>query len=404
MLSTGFSAAGKGLGRLARAALAAAGLAALSACATSPTGPAVVGDPGPAIDLSRPVPVALLVPGGTGDPGREEIAQSLVNAARLAQADLGGVPIDLRVYDTGGSASGGNEAASRAVAEGAQIIVGPLFSTETAGVEPVADAAGLSVLSFSNNPSVASDNVYLLGLTFGNTADRIVSYALSRGLRNIGVIYPNGLEGATARNAVAAAVRRQGGNLVAEQSYDLSVTGIERAVGPIAERMLETGASAVVLADTPTGGLGFVADGLRAEGLGAGTQFLGIHRWDVSGEVLAQPSMQGSWFAAPDPAFLDGFEARYRAAYGTRPHEVAGLAYDGVAAVGALVRDAVATGSPAPFAPANLTDPDGFAGVYGPFRLLPNGVNQRNLAVREVRFGAAPVVDRAPRAFVGLGL
>jgi ABC-type branched-subunit amino acid transport system substrate-binding protein len=403
MPSTGLSAGSSRFATAARAALAAFGLAALSACATAPTRPVVVGDPGPSIDLSQPVPVALLVPGGTGDPGREEIAQSLVNAARLAQADLAGVPLDLRVYDTGGSASGGNAAASRAVAEGARIIVGPLFSTETAGVEPVADAAGLSVLSFSNNPSVASDNVYLLGLTFGNTAERIVSHAMSRGLRNIGVVYPNGLEGETARNAVAQAVRAQGGTLVAEQGYDLSVTGIERAVGPIAQRMLETGANAVVLADTPTGGLGFVADGLRAEGLGSGTQFLGIHRWDVSGEILTQPSLQGSWFAAPDPAFLDTFEARYRSAYGTRPHEVAGLAYDGVAAVGALLREAVATGNPAPFAPASIAGAQGFAGVYGPFRLLPSGLNQRNLAVREVRLGSAPVVDRAPRAFTGLG-
>jgi hypothetical protein len=45
---------------------------------------------------------------------------------------------------------------------------------------------------------------------------------------------------------------------------------------------------------------------------------------------------------------------------------------------------------------------EGFDGVYGAFRLLPNGLSERNLAVREVRDGTAPVIDRAPRAFVGL--
>ena len=41
--------------------------------------------------------------------------------------------------------------------------------------------AGLTVLSFSNNASVAGQNVYVLGNTFDNTADRLVGYGLSRG-------------------------------------------------------------------------------------------------------------------------------------------------------------------------------------------------------------------------------
>lgn len=397
MLSTAFTQVNLARRRLC-GALAALGMAALAGC--TPMQPSDVAAPGSAIDLSQPVRVALLVPLGTGDPGREEIGQSLVNAARLAEADLGGVPLDLQVYETGGSTGGGASAAERALAEGAQIIVGPLFSTETAGVGPVAAAAGVPVLSFSNNPEVAGGSVYLLGLTFDNTAGRVVSYARGQGLSRFGIVYPNGIEGETARQAVAAAVSRQGGSIVAERGYNLSVADIERASGPIADALRSAGANAVVLADVPTGGLGYIADGLRDNGLDRGAvQFLGLHRWDVSAEVLNQPSLQGAWFAAPDPAFLNRFEARYRAAYGTRPHELAGLAYDGVAAVGALLREAMAGTNPAPFSAPSLTDADGFAGVYGPFRLMPGGLNQRNLAIREVRSGSAPVIDPASRAF-----
>jgi ABC-type branched-subunit amino acid transport system substrate-binding protein len=392
------------IGNLARAALVATGALALAACQVGP--PTQVGPaPGPSVDLSEPVRVALLVPLGTGDPGREEIGQSLLNAARLAERDLQAVALDMRVYETGGTASGGNSAARRAVEEGAQVIVGPLFSTETSGAEPVAAAAGIPVLSFSNNPSVAGNGVYLLGMTFENTASRVVGYAASRGMRNVGVVYPNGLEGETARQAVRSAAGRQGSTVVAERGYDLSIRDIERDSAPIARSMREAGATAIVLADVPTGGLGFMADGLRGAGLASSeAQFLGMHRWDVSAEVLAQDSLQGGWFAAPDPALLGTFEARYRAAYGQRPHEIAGLAYDGIAAVGALVSDARARRLADPFSPANLTGAGGFAGVYGPFRLLPNGLNQRNLAVLEVRNGSASVIDRAPRAFTGLGL
>lgn len=397
MLSTAFTQVNLGRRRIL-GALSALGIAALAGCA--PTQPSDVAAPSEAIDLSQPVRVALLVPLGTGDPGREEIGQSLVNAARLAETDLAGLPLDLQIYETGGSAAGGASAARRAVEDGARIIVGPLFSTETAGAGPVAASAGVPVLSFSNNPDVAGGSVYLLGLTFDNSAARVVSHARSQGLDRFGIVYPNGIEGETARRAVAAAVSRQGGSIVAERGYNLSVADIERASRPIADTLRSSGANAVVLADVPTGGLGYVADGLRKAGLDSGAvQFLGIHRWDVSAEVLNQPSLQGAWFAAPDPAFLNRFESRYRAAYGMRPHELAGLAYDGVAAVGALVREAIGGSNPAPFSAASLTDPSGFAGVYGPFRLLPGGLNQRNLAIREVRSGSAPVIAPATRTF-----
>ena len=72
--------------------------------------------------------------------GATQIARSLENAARLAQADLRNATIDLAVYPTAGTTAGGAAAAPQAVAEGAKIIVGPLFSTETAGAQPVAAA------------------------------------------------------------------------------------------------------------------------------------------------------------------------------------------------------------------------------------------------------------------------
>ena len=85
MLSTHFPAR-----RAVLSGLLAVGL--LSGCAT---GPRVAGDNGIAVDPSQPVRVALLVPYGTGDPGRDAIARSLENAAKLAQADLRDATIDL---------------------------------------------------------------------------------------------------------------------------------------------------------------------------------------------------------------------------------------------------------------------------------------------------------------------
>ncbi len=397
MLSTRFSIAAR-----LRTGLAAAALAILAACTTGPqvaTGP----DDGIPVDLGQPVQVALLVPQGSGDAGREAIARSLVNAARLAQQDIRGAQIDLEVYGTSGTTPGGASAAQQAVDEGAKIIVGPLFSTATAGAAPVARAAGLNVLSFSNNATVAGGNVYLVGLTFENAARELVDYAGSRGLRSIGVVYPAGLEGETARNAVSRAAAGAGVEVVAARPYNLSVSSIASAAGPIVADLQAAGANAVVLTDGPTGGLAYIADALRGGGLSpAGVQFLGMQRWDSSTAALALPSLQGGVFAAPDPGSLNAFEARYRAAYGEAPHELAGLAYDAVAAVGAMIAEAQARGG-TPFSTGRLTQPSGFAGVNGPFRFTPDGMNQRNLAILAVQNGQAVVAEPAARSLDAAG-
>mgnify|MGYP001058387261 CR=1 FL=1 len=378
------------------------GLGALALAACGAAGPRV-SDSGIAVDPNAAVRVALLVPQGSGDPGLENIALDLINAAQLAQRDLTSVTIDLAIYPTNGSNAGGAAAASQAVAEGATIILGPLLSSATAGANNAVAGSDVRILSFSNNPEVAGNGVYLLGNTFNNTAEQLVGYGLGRGLNNFGIVYPLGLEGETARNAVATAIQRRGGNLVASEGYDVSRQGIASRAAPIAASLNARGASAVVLTDGVVGGLGIMAEALRENGVSAGaTQFLGLQRWDASPEVLALSSLQGGVFVAPDPGYVAQFNGRYSNAYGSTPNDLASLGYDGVAAVGALIAQSRSSGG-SPFSDSRLTQSSGFAGANGVFRLLPNGLNQRNLAILEVRGGTAVVTQRAARSFDAVG-
>ena len=72
---------------------------------------ALTGAGGPQVARGEPVQVALLLPGGSGDAGDEFVAKSLRQAAELAVADLQGVTIDLRVYNTCASPSAAAAAA-----------------------------------------------------------------------------------------------------------------------------------------------------------------------------------------------------------------------------------------------------------------------------------------------------
>ncbi len=357
-----------------------------------------------AVDPDKPVRVALLVPLGSTDSQREALGQSLVNAAQMARGDLQNVDLELSVYATAGEADAAENAARTALQEGADVILGPLFSAATARVAPLAAAEGLTVLSLSNTPDVAGGNVYILGNTFENTARRVVGHATANGMLDIAVVHPQGPEGQLARNAVAQAVQASGARLVAEASYPLSVQGITDATPDIARQLRGAAANAVVLTDGPTGGLTFVAETLRGLGVRqSSSRFLGIQRWDTSAQAMAQPGLSGGWFAAPDQALSAQFEARFEDRFGQPPHPLSGLAYDGMAAIGALVAEARAEGRSDPFAPERLTQTSGFAGVMGIFRFMSNGRNERAMAVYEVVDGTAQQISPAPRNFGASG-
>ena len=132
----------------------------LAAC--EPIALTTAGAGGGNVKLGEPVKVALLLPRGSAIDGDNTISDSLENAARLAVADLQGVEIDLRVYATAGDVTRAQTAARQAVADGAQVILGPLRA-ESANAAAVAVAAdGVNVLAFSNNTTISGGNLFLL--------------------------------------------------------------------------------------------------------------------------------------------------------------------------------------------------------------------------------------------------
>ncbi|MBC7156994.1 MAG: penicillin-binding protein activator [Rhodobacteraceae bacterium] len=376
------------------AILAAAAL--LAACEPVALG----GNTGRLIDTSAPVQVALLVPGGSGQAGDDVVARALENAARLAIADLSDVEVDLRVYNTAGQPEQAAAAATRAVDDGARIILGPVFG-EAANAAGVAVARrNINVLSFSNNTAIAGGNVFVLGPTFENTAARMMSHAVARGRGSVMVVYDQTQAGEAGRRAIEAAAGRTGARLAAVTGYPFSFEGIIDTVPTIGATARASGANALFFTDTTDRGLLSLTQLLAENGTGPDVfQYLGLTRWDIPPSTLAQPSVQGAWFALPDPALSAQFVSRYTAAYGTGPHPIAGLAYDGIAAIGALVRagrgDALTRDA--------LTQPSGFVGVSGIFRLNPDGTNQRGLAVAEIRDNQVIVIDPAPRSFSDAG-
>jgi ABC-type branched-subunit amino acid transport system substrate-binding protein len=116
--------------------------------------------------------------------------------------------INLKVYDTYGSSKIAATQAKLAVKEGAKIIIGPLFGDAANEVGLALSGQNVNVLSFSNNPTVAGGNLFIMGKTFENTAERLIKFAGKKGKRRAVIIYPDNVEGRLGRDALHAAAKK----------------------------------------------------------------------------------------------------------------------------------------------------------------------------------------------------
>jgi len=381
------------------AALAAACL--LGACQTIvPRGPVAPSqqrpttrpDERPAIGVETGIPrdaernrVALLVPLSGSNAG---VGTSIANATMMALLDTQNQRVRITNYDT---ASGAAAAAQRAIAEGAQLILGPLLADDVRAVAPIARAAGIPVLSFSNDLGVAGNGAYLMGYVPTQSVTRVVDFARERGVSNFAGLIPNGLYGERASTAFLRAVEGAGGQVVSLQAYARSPGGVSSAVARLAAKAPY---DAVLLADG--GANAASAAALVKRGAGASTRILGTELWNSEPGIAARPALSGAWYASVSDTLYRQYAAKYRTRFGTGPYRLSSLGYDSVLLTVRIARD-WKPGTAFPV--SKLRDSDGFSGIDGAFRFGRDNVAERALEVKEIRGGTTNVVSPAPSGF-----
>lgn len=353
--------------------------------------PVVTRAPEPQVESSIPRDagrnrVALLVPLSGGNAG---VGQSIANATMLALLDTQNRSVRITNYDTAGGAAA---AAQRAIADGAQLILGPLLAEDVRAVAPVARAAGVPVLSFSNDTAVAGGGAYVMGYVPGQSVERVVDYARSRGITSFAGLVPNGLYGERASTSFLRAVEGAGGQVVSLQTYGRGGTG---GIAAAAARLgAKAPYGAVLVADG--GAAAAAAAPVVKRGSGAATRLLGTELWNSESNIAARPALSGAWYAAVSNTLYRQYATKYRTRFGTAPYRLSSLGYDAVLLTVRIARD-WRVGSA--FPEGRLRDSDGFAGIDGAFRFGRDGIAERALEVQEIRPGGAMTVSPAPSGF-----
>jgi len=345
--------------------------------------------------------VAFLLPlSAAGRAGK--IAKALKEAGELALFDVRDAGVVLVPKDTRGTPDGARLATKTAIAEGARLIIGPLFAGSVRATAVEARKSSVPVVAFSTDRNVAGGGVYLLSFLPEQDITRVVSYAIKKNKRNFAALIPRTAYGTLVHSALANALAKNGGRLVAVERYARSEAGIVEPARKIAEA-IKNRANKIDAVVIPDSGqlLRSFAGHLSAQGIRPGqVQFIGTGLWDgISGTAPAL--LTGGWFAAPPPESKANFAKRFESAYGRRPPRIASLAYDAVSLAIVLGRNQTGAG----FDASQITNPDGFAGVDGLFRFTPDGFNQRGLAVMQIAPSGATVISPpASRFDAGAGL
>lgn len=319
-----------------------------------------------------------------------EIGKAMLDAAQLALFDAGAKDMVLLPMDTGESPEGAAAAARNAVDQGARLIIGPLFGSSTRAVAPVARASGLNVISFSNDPAVAGDNVYLLGFTVQPQVQRVVEHAISSGMSRLAVIAPDSAYGQSVVQAMQDTAAMRGASVDPVAFYESQAPDVTPTVRAFAASARGTQA---IMVPATGARLSTIVPTLAYQGYDPrNTKFLGTGLWDVP-NIWREGGLLGAWFAVPPPEGRAGFEQKFNDTYGRRPPRLATLAYDAVALAAILTRNG------GDFSAQTLLNPNGFAGVDGIFRFVPGGLNERGLAVMEITRDGVRTVSPAPTTF-----
>lgn len=345
----------------------------------------------------KPVRIGLLLPMSGYGPAAVT-AKGMKQAAEMALFEIDNPLVQLIVKDDSGTPTGAASAATEAIAEGAEIIVGPLTSASTAAAAVVARKAKVPILSFSNDRRAAGNGVYLMPILPDQEVERIVSFAAKQGRRRFAALVPDDDYGRVVEVAFRGSVTKNGGTIASVVYFPLDPNAMPAQIRTLSDEMRQ-GADTAMPVDTLL--IAGTADALTQ--IGALFAYAGIDTsrikpigtasWDYP-NASRNPAFAGGWFSAPDPHGWQDFAQRFSRSFGATPPRLSSLSYDAVSLAISLSGNEPGQR----YTAANIERATGFLGVDGTFRFTPAGIIDRGLAVLEMQAFTASIIEPAPGA------
>ena len=301
------------------------------------------------------------------------------------------------------------------------IAIGPLFSDRAKAIGPYFMPHDVPVLSLSNNHEIARNGLWVLGFLPEQQIDGVLAESILKDYDEIAILSDQSAYGSVITKHVTKRLKDFG-------LSPASVSVVDGTVGADDAQLVEKLKAFArykpleedeLIDDIPppydsviiAGGADFVlkvAPLLSYYDLGPDrVNYLGTDLWANAG-LLGEPSLQGAYIATIRPDLRDVFGARYDGLYQARGTSSEGsflsqLGFDAFAvAASAVSQSSLPSDEDVPVLQSavvtNLVKEQGFKGYTGAFRLLANGLNQRDFSLYQVENGRLQPASMTPKA------
>ncbi len=320
--------------------------------------------------------------------------------------------VELVVFDS----SDIKKAVGEITAQNIKTIIGPIFSSDVEAISSVAQSNQISVLSFSNNQDLSGKKgVFLMGFLPEQQVERISSYAISNGKDNFAILAPNNQYGQKFSSILKDMVKRKDGNFISGELYSNSSKDLEKAVSKVLSSYITSPnvknknrknvkdgdkfyANAIIIPESGVVLSKIVALINKYNTSEREIQIIGSSNWDDI-STLNDPNLIGGWLTSSSPEKYRDFEKRYYQIYNKFPPRISGIGYDAALAVIETIRKSGKRELSAEDFISYQSAKNGFVGIDGLFRFLPNGIVQRNFAMLEIKNGKFETIDSPSSMF-----
>lgn len=365
--------------------------------------------------------VALLVPlSGSIKP----IGESILNVAQMSMFYNKKKNITLMVYDTNGTTFGAVKAMKKAIKDGIDLVIGPLFMSETKAIQNLAKNNGILIFSLSNEQELLnSDNIFVTGSIIEQEIQTLITYMMENDTYNYVALMPNTSFGATINKVLREIITGKDGLLIKTDFYEHNDKNLMRKINELVSfyeipKILYDNFEKKRLEQKLSGSQEelefkisddekiyphsiFIAEGGKnAEQIAnllfviqkgdKKIQLIGTTKLDGDDNVLFNPYLNDTIFVGANPKKYEKFSKNYYEIYHSKPLKITSMVYDLV-----NILDDVYDRIDGVYMPnkTKLLNPYGFDGIDGRFRFLPNGLVERRLYVLQFKDGEKIVLD-----------
>ena len=380
----------------------------------SSSNPSIANDQGIFLNKNLPViktnqkkvQVALFLPFSGKN---KDLGFSLFNSATISlfYNDPNGI-IELVLFDSKENPKDSEKAFKEIIDKKIKIVIGPIFSNSVEAIEKLARQHKISVISLSNNQNLINKidkegGVFISGILPEIQIEKIVNYAISQGKLNFAIIAPSNQYGKTITELLKRFVRSKQGNFITSEFYDNNSKDLDRVVERVIDSFIlpdnlskakkdkdlvindydRIYPQVIMIPESGKIASKIISSIKKQNKEERDFQILGTSQWDD--KSIFDSNLINAWFPAPENEKFSDLENFYYSKYEKFPPRLASIVYDMIGLIAEITnRKQGQTPNLSDFINFKNGDKNGYQGVDGLFRFLPNGLTQRNLAVLKI--------------------